>query len=208
MENNYERSRLKARRTREKKKLLIMILIPVILLIAITVTVILIFLSKRTFDTDESAVYLKKNGEVMCASIETLDKDYYKSSELENFVNEQIFDFNAQSKSDVKLTSFKEEDKKIRVFMKYENAKDYERFNGQEFFMGTLSEAQKAGYKIPKNAPTGSDLKVLVMEEKIGVKVDGEIVYFSENMKKVDSETVSFNKSKKNEAQLIWVIYK
>jgi len=71
-----------------------------------------------------------------------------------------------------------------------------------------LSQAKKAGYKIPKSAPTGSDLKVVIMEEKIGVKVDGEIVYHSDNTKKLNDHMVTFKDSKEQETQLIWVIYK
>lgn len=184
------------------------ILIPVVLLIGIVTTVILILLSKRTFDTSESAVYVKKSGEILCASIEKLDKDYYSAAELEKFVDEQVSNFNLQSKDTVKITSFKEEDHQVRLFIKYENAKAYEQFNGQEFFAGSISQAKKAGYKIPKNAPTDSDLKVLIMEEEIGVKVDGDIVYYSDNMKKLNDHMVTFKDSKEQETQLIWVIYK
>lgn len=208
MEKNNEQNRLKARRRREKKNLLIKILIPVVLLIGIVTTVILILLSKRTFDTSESAVYVKKSGEILCASIEKLDKDYYSAAELEKFVDEQVSNFNLQSKDTVKITSFKEEDHQVRLFIKYENAKAYEQFNGQEFFAGSISQAKKAGYKIPKNAPTDSDLKVLIMEEEIGVKVDGDIVYYSDNMKKLNDHMVTFKDSNEQDTQLIWVIYK
>ena len=208
MDKNYEKNRLKARRRREKKNLLIKIMIPLVLLIVIVTTVILLLLSKRTFDTSESAVYVKKSGEILCASIEKLDKDYYSAAELEKFVDEQVSNFNLQSKDTVKITSFKEEDHQVRLFIKYENAKAYEQFNGQEFFAGSISQAKKAGYKIPKNAPTDSDLKVLIMEEEIGVKVDGDIVYYSDNMKKLNDHMVTFKDSKEQETQLIWVIYK
>ena len=208
MEKNYEKSRLKARRRREKKNLLIKILIPIVLLIGIVTTVVLILLSKRTFDTSESAVYVKKSGEILCASIEKLDKDYYSAADLNQYVEEQVSNYNLQSKNAVKITSFKEDDQKIRLFIKYDNAKAYEEFNGQEFFAGSLSQAKSAGYKIPKNAPSDSDLKVVIMEEKIGVKVDGEIVYYSDNMKKLNDHMVTFKDSKEQETQLIWVIYK
>ena len=208
MDKNYEKNRLKARRRREKKNLLIKIMIPLVLLIVIVTTVILLLLSKRTFDTSESAVYVKKSGEILCASIEKLDKDYYSATELEEYVEEQVANFNLQSKDAVKITSFKEDNQQIRLFIKYTSAKAYEQFNGQEFFAGTISQAKKEGYKIPKNAPSDSDLKVLIMEEKIGVKVDGDIVYYSDNMKKLNDHMVTFKDSKEQETQWIWVIYK
>lgn len=203
-----ERSRLKLRRKRRKMNMMIKILIPAVLLIGIIIAVILILVSKKTFDTDASAIYLKKNGEILCASIDKLDKDYYHSEDLEKFVEEQIADYNSQSKSDVKMTSYKEEDKQVRLFIKYKNAQDYGKFNGQEFFAGTISQAKKAGYKLPKNAPSDSDLKVVIMEEKIGVRVDGDITYLSDNMEKINDHTATVKKSKNHEAQLVWVIYK
>ena len=211
MENNNNtkgKTRVIKKRRRRRNNIIKVAIGMVVLLVLLTV-VIGFIIGKKTFRTSESAVYVNKNDQILCASIEKLDKEYYKSEDLKQFVENQITTFNSESGDKViKLSSFKEDGKTVKLFLRYENSKVYEKFNGQEFFVGTLKEAKAKGYEIPKKAPTGDNLKIVIMQEKIGVKVDGEIVYTSANVKKINSSTVTMKDKDEQETDFIMVIYK
>lgn len=127
------------------------------------------------------------------------------------------------SKSEVK-------DGKASLFLKYESDEDYEEFTGETFFAGTVAEALAEGYtldmefyKVEKGKIgetvlfsdiEDSDLKIVIMEEKIGLCVKGKIQFVSKNVELVDKDTITPGKDKEGNVDVaglgdyIVVIYK
>lgn len=168
-----------------------------------------------TFDTEESAVYIKGNGTILEASIEEFDADYYDEKELENFVDESIQAYEADhEKGSVKKGKLEVKDKTATLFLKYQSGEDFAAFHGEEFFCGTLAEALAAGYNLDEYTTDGSyksvedsetyvsasemegDMKVVIMKERMGVKVKGTICYVSDNVEVTGKDTVTPAKDK------------
>ncbi|SFQ08277.1 hypothetical protein SAMN02910358_00672 [Lachnospiraceae bacterium XBB1006] len=183
-----------------------------------------------TFETKESAVYVKDNGQVIEANVETFAQKYYDEKELKSFVEESIDAYNKEHDGKgVSLEELKVEDKKAKMFLAYESGKDFKQFHGEPFFAGTMAEAMSEGYalddtfykvegkKLGKTVGSDeleNDLQVVIMKERMGVKVSGTICYVSDNVKIVDENTVTPVRDEKHQIienygdEYIVVIYK
>lgn len=176
----------------------------------------------KTFDTDESAVYVKKGGKIIGASVEEFDESKYDKDELSAFIDKAIDEYNKEhSTGSVSLGKLTVENNKAILFLTYESPSDYTEFNGEEIFVGTIVDAMAAGYDFNESyyAVKGTelgdltsidkiddDLKVVILKEHIGVKVDGTIKYISSNLKIKDKKTAKAKKDASTEYTV--VIYK
>ena len=83
-----------------------------------------------SLDADCNTVYVQKKGTVIGASIEKMDKDYYKEDELEDFIDEKVEAYQTEhDKSSVKVSDFSVKDGVAELFMKYAGYEDYQEFN-------------------------------------------------------------------------------
>ena len=158
-----------------------------------------------TFDTSESAVYVKGNGTVLEASIESFSEDYYNKEDLESFIDESISNYVADHEKDgVKKVKLEVKDETATLFLKYKSGEDFAAFHGEEFFAGTVAEALVAGYTLDgtylsaddtatavTSAEMEGNLKAVIMKERMGVKVKGTICYVSDNVEVVSKDTVT-----------------
>lgn len=183
-----------------------------------------------SFETEESAVYVKGNGTVLEASIEAFGESYYNKEDLEAFVKKSVDDYTKEHGSDsVSFTELEVEKNVATLFLKYDSGEDFANFHGEKFFCGTMAEAMAAGYtlsgtfykvedgKLSKEVTTNDmeeDLNVVIMKERMGVQVSGTIMYVSDNVTLKDKETVSPVKDENGEvltnygSEYIVVIYK
>ncbi len=153
-----------------------------------------------TFKTEESAIYVKDNGHVIEASIEAFDKEIYKEDELETFVKESIDHFNKENGDGaVKMADLEVKDKKAKLYLEFKSGEDYAKFDGKDFFSGTVAEAiaegysfdetyfkvdgKKLGKEVTDNDMLEEELNVVILKERVGVKVDGTVCYVSDNVK-------------------------
>ena len=146
---------------------------------------------------DENTVYVQKKGKIIGASVESFDKEYYSEEELEEYVNQRVEDYaESHGKKIVKMDRFSVEDGVARLNIKYAGYEDYAEFNGVELFAGTVVQAMAAGYDFEdefltvtdgklgesadKDTVTADDsYKVVILNEKVNVKVDGTVLYVS-----------------------------
>ena len=161
-----------------------------------------------TFETKESAVFVKENGTVVEASVEEFSADYYNKDDLKKFVEESIERYTKENgKGSVKLSELTVEDKLATLYLEYESGKDFAKFSGEDFFCGTMTEAMAEGYsfgetyykvkdsKIGKQTTISDmdeeELQVVIMKQRMGVKIEGSICYVSDNVTVTDVDTVS-----------------
>lgn len=183
----------------------------------------------KSFEADCNTVYVEEKGNIISASIEKLDKDYYKEDELEAFIDEKVEAYQKEhDKNSVKVSDFSVKDDKAELFMKYAGYEEYQEFNGVTLFAGTVPQALAAGYdfdveftKVKDAKASGkadsskikeSDYKVVILSEKIDVKVDGEVKYISSeytSMKSEDTVSVKMPEEAEDgeELSLIYVVY-
>lgn len=182
-----------------------------------------------SLDADCNTVYVEKKGTVIGASIEKMDKDYYKEDELKEFIDEKVEAYQKEhEKNSVKVSDFSVKDGVAELFMKYAGYEEYQEFNDVTLFAGTVPQALAAGYdfnteftkikdgkasgEVESSEVTESDYKVVVLSEKIDVKVDGTIKYMSSDFTSIKADdTVSIqlpeNAEDGAELSLVYIVY-
>lgn len=183
----------------------------------------------NSLDADCNTVYVEKKGTVIGASIEKMDKDYYSEDELEKFIDEKVEIYQKNhEKSSVKVSDFSVKDGVAELFVKYAGYEEYQDFNNVTLFAGTVPQALAAGYdfntkfteikdgkasgEVESSKITESDYKVVVLSEKIDVKVDGTIKYISSDytsLKAKDTVSIKLPENAEDGAELslVYVIY-
>lgn len=142
-------------------------------------------------DVTETTVTVDKEGgvrEVVVAGMDGEDD----TAELESFVEEDIGAFSERGVG-VRLDTFQAKDGTVKIAIDYDSAQDYAACHGTEFFSGTVSEAQAAGYDFSAEfkdnngeAAASSTIlagdgewRTLILEEPVSVQVSGQILYAS-----------------------------
>lgn len=181
----------------------------------------------KKLNVDTDTVYVEKNGTVISGDVEKFDKDHYEETELEDYINEQVEEYTKKNGKTVSVESYKVEDSKAKLNMKYDSCQDYSDFNGIELYAGTVVKAQAEGYdfdtdfvKVEEKKKGGSvsksdvlandNYKVVVVKANIAVKVAGTIMFVSkENTEVTAKDTVTIKSEGANEeAVLTYIIYK
>ncbi|MCI9446907.1 MAG: hypothetical protein HFH36_05865 [Lachnospiraceae bacterium] len=179
---------------------------------------------------DRDTVYVQKKGKVVCAAISEFDKDYYDEEELKSYVEERVQAYQGENgKDSVEIDEFTVEDKVAKLYMKYKDCESYQDFNEVTLFSGTVPQALAAGFKfdteftkvedgkangsVDSTTVMDSDCKVVILSEKIDVKVDGAVQYISSEyttIKSKDTVSIEVPEEEKDGAEmsLVYVVYK
>ena len=170
----------------------------------------------------ESSVSLLKDGAVKATIVEDFDKSYYDKDELQQMILEEVVSYNRQLGEDaVSVDKVSVENGVARVEMTYADSESYAAFNDGVFFLGPVSEAQKAGYDLNKVFISSSDqlvtagmsdilemsdAKILITDMKEPVVLDGKAVYVSSNVETDKKcKTVFFDETSD---EMAYIIYK
>ncbi len=184
----------------------------------------------KSLEADRDTVYIQKKGTVVGAAIADFDKDYYEEGELKSFVEEKVQEYQGgHGKNSVAIDNFSVEKGVAKLYMKYADCENYQEFNDVTLFSGTVPQALAAGFdfntkftEIKDGKAAGSvenktivdtDYKVVVLSEKVDVKVDGTILYMSSNYTTVKAkDTVSIQLPEEagdgEEMSLSYIVYK
>lgn len=183
----------------------------------------------KSLEADRDTVYIQKKGNVVSAAIADFDKDYYDEEELKNYIEERVADYQEEhGKDTVSIDEFSVEDGIARLFIKYSSCEEYQNFNDVTLFSGTIPQALAEGYSfeedfteiedgeaagsVKKDAVTDLDAKVIILSEKVDVKVDGAIRYVSSQyttMKAKDTVSIQLPEEAEDgeESALVYVVY-
>lgn len=183
----------------------------------------------KSLEADRDTVYIQKKGNVVSAAIADFDKDYYDEEELKNYIEERVSDYQEEhGKNTVNIDEFSVEDGVARLFIKYGSTEEYQNFNDVTLFSGTIPQALAEGYSfeedfteikdgeaagsVKKDAVADLDAKVIILSEKVDVKVDGAIQYVSSRyttMKAKDTVSIQLPEEAEDgeESALVYVIY-
>lgn len=155
-------------------------------------------------DVEANTLLARTNGEIQVASVEDFEKDYYKLSELQDFVNKEITTYNNEAGAD-KITVDKVEVKnqKAYLLLTYSGMDSYCAFNqvSAAYFNGGVKDIK---LKLPTTLVTAKDeslastqdiiqdssYKILVLYEPYQIMVDGKVQYYSENAALIDKNEV------------------
>ena len=154
-----------------------------------------------------STLSVDEDGSLTQTIAEVPDEDM-SEDELETYIEEQVSAYNKEKGTDgVSLDSCKVTSKQVKIVMKYDSCTDYTSFNQMECFLGTIAEAEAAGYNFDAVMKDKKDQeaekstiserkdewKVLIVEEPMNVKVYDKVLYTTENAEITGRLTVAVN---------------
>ena len=171
---------------------------------------------------EDSSVSISNDGAVKTAIVEDFDKSYYDKDELQQMILEEVASYNRSSgQGAVTVDKVSVEEGIARVRMTYASSEDYAAFNDGIFFVGTVSEAQQAGYDLNKVLISVSDsldtvgmsdmlamkdVKILITDMKETISLDGRALYISSNVT-TDKKCKTVSTSEASE-EMAYIIYK
>lgn len=162
-----------------------------------------------SYATDESTVFVLKDGKIVSTDVEDFDEGTYDTDGLKDYVDQAIDTYSEENgKGLVKLKDLSVKDDKAVLTMEYASASDYQKFNEIELFTGSVAEALAAGYSFDADFASVSDgkiescdssaflndpdYKVVIIKGNTNVQVKGTIAFASiQNTTYVDSKTIS-----------------
>lgn len=191
-----------------KKVYYIILLMSIILLTACGETKVAITADKAT----DNEIIVASKGKMQTSIKESFDKSYYNKDNLEQFIKDDISNFNSQNGTKVGFNSMKVKKDNVYVVIDYPTINDYNAYDDYQVTSLSSNEA-KGNSLVPsklkvygktksiskENALKNGKFSAIVLsakegstdENKINTKltVAGKIKYVS-NVKKVDSNTV------------------
>lgn len=145
-----------------------------------------------------SSVTILKDGKVKSLIVESFDKSYYDQDELQQKILREAADYNKEAgEGTVSVEKVAAQDKVVRVEMTYADASSYASFNDGIFFLGSVKEAQDAGYDLNRVLSSAKDLKetvgmsdilamtqmrLLITDRTEPVTLNGKAAYISDNV--------------------------
>lgn len=183
----------------------------------------------KKLDADCNTVYVKKNGSITGVAIEDFKEDNYDEEELKAFIDEKVEAFQKEhDKKSAEVSDFSVEEGTAKLYIEYAGYEDYQNLMNVTLFSGTVPQALAAGYdfdteftevkdgkasgKAKSTDITGSEYKVVILSEKIDVKVDGTVRYISSDytaMKSNDTVSIQMPEEAEDGAELslVYIIY-
>lgn len=106
---------------------------------------------KQSLSADTSTIIIKENGSFVGYVSEAFDETLYSFEDLQALIGSKIEAYNTEAgKEAVVLDKSELLDGKINLSITYRSAEDYQAFNNEIFFYGTIREAVAAGYDLTK----------------------------------------------------------
>ena len=145
-----------------------------------------------------TSVTVDENGALTEVIVEDQGDDTYTPEELQAFIEENLATYNqGQEQPPVTLENCKIENGSVRLTLHYASCTDYMNFNQVTCFLGTIKEAEDAGYSLERTwlEPNGregdeaiirereKEWKIFIISEPINVRLPDKILYASDNVK-------------------------
>lgn len=116
----------------------------------------------------ENAVVISKDGRITGVYVDVFDREYYSTEGLEAMAKEEIADYNQKAGSE-KISFDKielDQDKLIRLYLKYADSTAFAEFNDVVFYQGTVSEAYQNGISLDTTLKSvGKEAKTIYKDD-------------------------------------------
>lgn len=149
-----------------------------------------------SYNTEESTVFVNKNGTVISTDVETFEDGLYDEAGLKRFVETAVSDYTKKHEPDsVTIRELTCESGKAMLILEYASVADYSAFTGIELFTGSVAETLAAGYRFegdfaciedgipkacdPQDFMDATGYRVVVIKANTNVTVEGKIQYAS-----------------------------
>ena len=158
---------------------------------------------------DENTLVVRKNGSLVEVAVENFTDSAVGASDLEAYIEGQIEDYNEeQGEKLIKNTSMDTEDMShVKLVLTYNNMEAYNGFNLLDCvlddFSNVASEDLKGTFKslsgetVKVSDMEGTDkAKVLIFSEAANIVVNGDILYYNEEVTVTDDVVITNGESK------------
>lgn len=143
----------------------------------------------------ESTLAIDKKGKITDTVVESFDKDFYDSEELQKEIESELAEYNKNFAADhITMKKFEVKDGTATLQLVFDGSEYYEDYTENTLFTGTLPEAEAEGYELSgelldadgaktdrTSLKDADEAKVLVLEtdEAMQVEVPGKILAVS-----------------------------
>jgi hypothetical protein len=140
-----------------------------------------------------NTILINEDGGIQTAVVEKFDKAYYNKDELKKYIDTEVKVYNDMAGDQaVKLGSFLVKNNQASLVLTYKNMEQYAKFNDVDAQFMSVEEAESKNLlpylfvNAKNNEKVGKDTvlekgtyKVIILNEKYDVKVDGTVKYYS-----------------------------
>lgn len=146
--------------------------------------------SDSTTQYTESTAEFRSDGSIVVTSVESFEEDYYDEEELRDMVDEAVDSYG----SGVKKLSLSIENGVAILEMKYDSAEDYVGFNDTDLFIGTVEEAENAGYDFQSimSAVSQEDTSKILNEATLDQLLENEVIILCEEVNIATDEGILY----------------
>lgn len=137
-----------------------------------------------------SSISIEKDGSISSTIVEAFSGDfYYEDGDeglkpmIESSINEYT---SANASAQIKLKSIKLKDGVVRVLMEYGDYQAYAGFNREDFFAGTVKDANMAGFDLNVTLKSVSDDTQISKPELLGMGDNHIVIEIIENAEAAD----------------------
>jgi hypothetical protein len=143
-----------------------------------------------------SSITINKNGSISNSIVEEFEESYYDIDSLKTMIETSISEYNNRnSGAGISLKSCKMVNSMANVTIEYGNYSAYSGFNNESFFVGTVTDANFAGYDLNITLKDASDSSVTISKPQLLEMGDNHIVILEAQPTEEGSviETVKIN---------------
>ena len=145
---------------------------------------------------ENTTLSVNDTGAVTENIVEAKGSEEYTEDDLKQYIETAVSDYNTSDEKAVKLESCSVDSSSVTIKLTYASMEDYSRFNHVTAFLGTLAEAEKAGYSMDQSfldrngGPADAEVlssrakewKVIILSEPVMVRLPDKILYATDNV--------------------------
>ena len=173
-------------------------------------------------EAEGTTLYVDEDGVLEQAIVEPMGEDTFTQEELRAYIRDDLAAYAEENGGEtVALDSCRISEDTVRITLTYASAGDYAAYNQVECFLGTVQEAEGAGYGFEGNFLDAggnaveaaavleqSGAHVLILEEAITVQVPDDVLYTTSNAAVSGKQTVTVEASEDGfTEEPVYIIY-
>ena len=149
-----------------------------------------------SFEPSVTSVYIKKDGTLTQAIVESFEKAYYSENEFASMVEKEISAYNQRRGEDViTLNSLEVEDDTMYLLLDYTDVDAYAEYNDTFCYVGTVGSALDEGFPFNmdfrdtsyaeqeiKDVTAGRDRSIVILRDEGTVQLEAPVKYVSNNV--------------------------
>lgn len=159
------------------------------LLVGLVLGAILLTGCSSSFDSiTVNTLTIEKDGTIADISVEDFSGGDYDMSDLEEFINSEIADYNSGTGEDsIVLDKIDTTGNVVKLQLSYADMEDYNSFNNTDYELSSFEDTSISGEftsvadgsSVSSGDMSGTDMKVLKVEDAMNIVCKGKVLYYN-----------------------------